>query len=343
VVAARPKISVIVPVFNVEEYIDKCFLSLKSQTFSQFEVICINDGSTDGSLKMLEKYAADDNRFVVFSQKNQGQGAARNNALNAAKGDYIVFLDPDDWLEQNALDAIYNAFKKANPDVVQFDYFTIADDKVRLSDFGRIIKKKYKYDLKTNPLYNYKSIGDGVFRDMPLVVWNKAYSREFIMKNDIKFAPYKHAEDHIFTLKSVFLAREIYYINKPLYNYFMRLGSSLNHVTNENFDAMKNIEIVKNFLVENDLYPSYEKDFEDYKLHTYYSFCTCIPKENIQKFLETCKDSLSAKTYKKLKNRIKYGKRTFAEKIFSIKNNKANGQKYKILTIFGFAFEFGKK
>ena len=118
----NPKLSVIIPVYNVEKYLRECLDSLVCQTLKEFEIICVNDASTDNSLEILERYARNDARFIIISQENQGPGVARNNAIDIAKGEYIVFVDPDDWIETNALEKIYNHFKKTNADVVQFNY-----------------------------------------------------------------------------------------------------------------------------------------------------------------------------------------------------------------------------
>ena len=98
-----PKVSIIIPVYNVEKYLKKCLNCIVNQTLTDFEVICINDGSTDNSLEILNEYAKNDKRFIVISQENQGQGVARNRCLELVKGEYIQFIDPDDWVETNML------------------------------------------------------------------------------------------------------------------------------------------------------------------------------------------------------------------------------------------------
>ena len=94
-------ISIVVPVYNTEKYLPKCLDSLLGQTYKNLEIICINDGSTDGSLQILEDYAKQDNRIIVLSQENAKQGAARNRGLDIAKGEYVTFVDSDDWIEKS--------------------------------------------------------------------------------------------------------------------------------------------------------------------------------------------------------------------------------------------------
>ena len=111
----NPKISIIIPVYNTQEYLPKCLDTLVNQTYSNLEIICVDDGSTDESLRILNEYAAKDSRIIVHSQKNGGASIARNYGLNIATGDYVSFIDSDDWvyltLYQSFVDAISSADK----------------------------------------------------------------------------------------------------------------------------------------------------------------------------------------------------------------------------------------
>ena len=102
----KPEISIIIPVYNVEKYLDECINSAVNQTFDDIEIICVNDGSTDGSLEIIEKHASKDKRIRIISQEHKGVGSARNAGLDAAKGKYIYFMDSDDYVELNALKRI---------------------------------------------------------------------------------------------------------------------------------------------------------------------------------------------------------------------------------------------
>ena len=117
-----PQISVVVPVYNVEKYLRECLDSLANQTFEDFEVICVNDGSDDSSLSILEEYASEDERFKIVSQENKGLSGARNTGMNYIKGRYLLFLDSDDWLELNALELLYNHANALNSEMVIFPY-----------------------------------------------------------------------------------------------------------------------------------------------------------------------------------------------------------------------------
>ena len=121
-------ISIIVPVYNVEDYIDKCLRSIVNQTYKDIEIILINDGSTDSSGDICLKWQEADNRIIYIKKKNEGQGAARNLGVKIAKGDYLTFVDADDWIEENAIACLYESEKKSNADIVIADFSLIFKD-----------------------------------------------------------------------------------------------------------------------------------------------------------------------------------------------------------------------
>lgn len=116
-----PKVSVIVPVYNVEKYLSECLESLINQTLSDIEIICVNDGSTDDSRNVLERYAASDKRIAVVNQTNKGLSAARNSGVKTARGRYLYFLDSDDFIDRNALEYLYQEAEKYRLDILYFD------------------------------------------------------------------------------------------------------------------------------------------------------------------------------------------------------------------------------
>ena len=130
----KPVITVIVPVYNTEKYIEKCIDSLKEQTMNNIEIIVINDGSTDNTLKILKKLASGDNRIKIINQSNQKQGAARNRGLDLAKGEYIAFVDADDWIDLDYLEKMHNTALKYRADIA-------------VSSMVREKEKKFKYYL----------------------------------------------------------------------------------------------------------------------------------------------------------------------------------------------------
>ena len=180
-----PKISIIVPVYNVEIYLRECFDSIVNQTFKDFEVICINDGSTDNSLEILNEYAARDERFVVLSQENQGQGVARNKGVELARGEYIQFIDPDDWIELNMLETLYVFAKDHHSQVVKFNYTDYNDysGKYKQQDFVKQIQEEYNFksiSAKRRKLNGAPRFSKEEIFEILDKVLNKKQTRQFI-------------------------------------------------------------------------------------------------------------------------------------------------------------------
>ena len=231
------KVSVILPVYNVGQYLKECLDTVINQTLKEIEIICINDGSTDNSLEILNEYAKKDDRFIVLSQENQGQGVARNKGVELAKGKYIQFVDPDDWIELNMLDNLYNFAEEHNSQIVKFDYFEYNDysGKCKQHDFVKEIKDEYNYDLNEFPYYTWKLLKKGCLSNLDLHVWTYFYLSSFIKSNDIKFAPNNRGEDHLFADGAIVLSSKIDYLNKYLYFYRIRTGSSVRIKSDVNF------------------------------------------------------------------------------------------------------------
>ena len=186
------KISIIIPVYNTESYLNKCLDSVVKQDIEDFEIICVNDGSTDGSMEILKKYERLDTRIKIISQENQGVSLARNKALGISNGEYVMFVDSDDWLEENCLSLIYDAIKKADSDVMEFrnDCY-----------FGNIRKAGNFTELKE---YQTNKDSFGIVPSLYLI-WNKIYKRDFINLNNIKFPEnITNAEDGVFNLECLY-------------------------------------------------------------------------------------------------------------------------------------------
>lgn len=169
----KHKISVIIPVYNTAKYLEKCLNSILCQTLSDIEVICINDGSTDNSLSILEEYAKKDDRIKIINQENSGQSVARNKGLDVAKGNYIYFVDSDDSIHKQTLEIMYKAAEKSG-------CFIVATEDINQLSKNHENTKKYqtddiKYNLHNNPL---KHLLNNVWSSS--VIWNKLYKREVL-------------------------------------------------------------------------------------------------------------------------------------------------------------------
>lgn len=218
------KISVIIPVYNVESYIEKCLDSLVNQTLKEIEIIVVNDGSPDGSQIIIDEYVKKYPKLVKsYTQKNGGQGSARNFGIKKAVGEYISFVDSDDYIEHDMLEKMYTSAISNKSDVV------ICGNKVISMNYEII-----KYE-KANLFYNETDI---IFGKM--AVWNKLYRKD-ILKN-INFRSGVWYEDIDYTIKVLLNTKKISFVNECLYNYLLRPGSTMN-----NSNVQRNLEIITAF------------------------------------------------------------------------------------------------
>ena len=152
------KVSVIIPIFNVEKYLKKSLDSVVNQTLKEIEIIAIDDGSTDNSLNILKEYQNTDDRIIIFEQENKGPGEARNLALNHVKGEYVFFLDSDDWIELNTLEKLYNNAIENNCDLVLFDSIEhLPNDELKPRRF-------FILDNLKNQVFNFESEKKNCFK-----------------------------------------------------------------------------------------------------------------------------------------------------------------------------------
>jgi len=209
------KISVIIPVYNVEKYLEKCLNSLLNQSLKNIEIIIINDGSTDNSQKIIDNYQKKYENIVAIKDTNHGQGYARNKGIQISNSKYIMFLDSDDTLEENILEIMYNTIEKNKSDIV-------------VCDINKIINNKNVY-FKNYLNYSKKdNINLMLSHPGPVA---KLYKKELFLKNDIKFLENVYYEDLAMTPLLSFYIKKVSYINKPLYNYLIRKNSTMKQLT----------------------------------------------------------------------------------------------------------------
>lgn len=227
-------ISIIVPVYNTENYLEKCLYSLVNQTYKNIEIIIIDDGSPDNSMNIIQKFVLADNRVKVISQKNQGLSGARNTGMNNANGDYIMFIDSDDWIEIDTCEKAINASEKYNADVVFWSY---------IKEFSDSQKDNYLFD-KTEILWSEKNINQLSRRMVGLVgdelanpqsidnlvtAWGKLYKKSVI--GDVRFTDTKiiGTEDALFNIEVFLGINSAVYIPDLLSHYRKDNESSLTH------------------------------------------------------------------------------------------------------------------
>ena len=211
------KVSVIIPVYNVEKFLKKCLESLINQTLRDIEIICINDGSTDNCLSILNSYAKEDNRIIVLNQTNQGQSCARNAGLAIAKGEYIGFVDSDDWIDLDFYEKLYTAAKKYNSDIAA-------------AGIKRLRPYKWKYHLKiANEEYTENTDKKFLLCDVPdkCYVWNKIYKTSELKKYNITFEPHVFFEDRCFTAETLIKLKCLVTVPDTYYNYWTNNKSTV--------------------------------------------------------------------------------------------------------------------
>ena len=256
------EISVIVPVYNVEDFLCDCLDSIINQTFKDIEIICVNDGSTDRSLEILKDYAIKDSRIRIINQKNQSLGFSRNRGLMEARGKYIYFIDSDDYIDLTTLEKSYNSAINNNSDIVLFKFASFGSAKKEVgfkleNIFGDIDYSSFKFtysDIKHHVLNSAYS------------ACVKLYKKEFLDSFDDFYFPEKlYFEDVIFHVKVMLRASVISFIPEELYHYRIN-ESSITNSNKSSFDIFKIINSVEDFLVENDFYCEFEKEFITFKI-----------------------------------------------------------------------------
>ena len=263
------KVSIIVPVYNPGELLKRSLDSASSQSLKDIEIICIDDGSKDGSADILYEYAERDSRFVVLSQENSGAGQARNNGLQHANGKYILFLDSDDCLENDMCEVLYNHAENLGTDLVLFDNRWYFKDESR--DF--IHFDSFEEDYKSF-VFDYKYIHNKVLSGFFGVIWTKFYKASFLRDKGIDFPSHKLFNDIEFHIKSVLLAEKIAYYPRILYHYNKSGHSSLQTDYVDKKESMVFYDVIcgiRDFLIENDFMEEFRLDFLNYSFRHLYS------------------------------------------------------------------------
>lgn len=251
-------ISIIVPIYNVDKYLEECIESLKNQTYKNLEIILINDGSTDNSEQICRKEEKQDNRIVFINKKNGGAASAKNEGLKVAKGDYIAFVDSDDFIEPDMIEYMVNTIKKYNADIIQcsftnlykntekFKQDTIVEQKISSKDFLELFLTKWDSSL----------------------FWNKLFKREVI--ENIFFTEGRCIDDEFFTYKCVINSKSIVTSNKIVYNYRMRKSGVMKSESSQKQILKDRVDyLYERYELVRKIYKDLDKSFLEHLL-TYY-------------------------------------------------------------------------
>lgn len=260
-----PKVSIVIPVFNSENLLKDCLISVQNQTLIDIEIICIDDGSTDNSYNILEDFSENDDRFKVFHQENSGAGFSRNVALEKSNGEFILFLDSDDWIEKDTCEKLYNQATNLNSDLVLFDAVRHLPDNQSM-DLIHFLRNGSNKDF-SSLVFDYELVKDKVLNAYFGVIWSKFYKKSFILENNIKFPNHKLYNDVEFHVKSMLLARRISYFPKIFYHY-NRIGQdSLQTLYVSSDEAIVFYDVmcgVKEFLLENGFFEEFKSEFIEF-------------------------------------------------------------------------------
>lgn len=258
------KVSIIVPVYNVESHVHATIESILLQTFKSFELILVNDGSTDNSLNVCQKYKAKDTRIKIINQPNMGSGIARNSGLKLAKGDYIYFADADDYVEPDLLYDNLSIAEKNNANLVVFGHY---DEFI--SESGKKIINQYH--PSHNDMYtqkDFRSRFGEYYQPSADVLWNKIYKREFLLSEKILFTNQKIGQDALFNLLVYKEISKVFFNSNPYYHYVYREGSAVNTYRPIRFECEYNISKEFEELIK---YWDMEEKYSSLVNHRYWS------------------------------------------------------------------------
>lgn len=253
------KVSVVITVYNMETYLEECILSVVNQTFKNIEILIVNDGSTDNSFLIIEKYKNLDKRIKVFNIKNQGSSSARNVGIDNVKGDYIVFVDGDDYCMPSMIDLMYRAMVHNEAEVCVCNVMRINMNEVT----NQSHREDYCIELEKYGCNQY--IVDFIFEPKhAYCVWNRMYKSKVILENKIRFRDFNkiYPEDLLFNLEVILDSKRIAWINKPLYIHILRTqGLTKGYRPNIVNRYLNACDIYRNVLRRKNMYDYMEEAF----------------------------------------------------------------------------------
>jgi glycosyltransferase involved in cell wall biosynthesis len=283
-----PCISIVLPVFNAQPFLDACMQKLTSQDYKDFEIIAINDGSLDDSLAILRKWSAKDARCRVIDQANSGPGPTRNVGLDAATGDYVIFLDPDDVYHRSYLLTLHKKAMQTNADVV------ICASSLCDHQTGKVTIENWtlrKDLLPKSAVFSGQDVGGNIFRITIGWPWDKLFKTSFLKKHHLRYPDLRNSEDGAFVYPALCFAERIAVVKNPLIQHVMNRDGSLSNSRKDFalcfFDALR---AVRGRLKAHELYDLFEKGFLGWVLDfSLWNLETAHPddQEKIYTFLKT--------------------------------------------------------
>lgn len=288
VVKGEIQISVVIPVYNAADYLEQCLKSLEGQYFRRIEIICVDDGSTDTSLQIMQRFAERDKRFRIYKQKNAGAGAARNRGLELARGEYVIFLDADDYFAPEMLLHAYNKIRETESDICVMGSWQ------QDNESGEITPCTYSLQLEHYPgfrPFRVKDMQHNPFRCFVGWAWDKLYRRSFLLNHDLRFQEQRTSNDMYFTYMSLFKADKITTLDERVIYQRRNIRESLSMTRERSWECFYYALLaMKQELETMGLYARERRHFENYALHSCLWNLETLPEEAAEKLLERLLD-----------------------------------------------------
>ncbi len=340
---SQPKLSIIIPIYKVEDYLEQCLDSIVSQPLRELEIICVNDGSPDNCLAILKEYAQADDRIVVIDQPNQGASAARNNGIKASTGEYTLFVDPDDWV---VIDSLLPLYEKISRTPADFAFFNYTSWNTKTHAEKKNLNRLYVLTMHADMLCTPSELTPALL-DLSAPIWSMIFKTEFIQKNNLFFSDLRLSEGFIYYLQAFGAAKQILCLTDKVYIHRTGNNSSttsnidntftdLIHAFYEAERILKNAGLynpIRSVLVQNriDLFSKWDKRVSlGYKLAYY---------REVRKFISYIVENYEKPFTSKLKIPAKFKKNYLLRKFFFIDKKKAE---YAI-GLFSFRFRIPRK
>jgi glycosyltransferase involved in cell wall biosynthesis len=286
------KISVIVPVYNTEKHLSECLDSIINQTLKEIEIICVNDESMDGSLDILKNYSKKDERIHIINKKNEGAAAARNTGLDNAKGEYIGFVDSDDWIALDMYEKLYNNAKIYNSDIVMCPLNVYNDSSKEFEQPDHTCTLEHFSDKFDNRAFNHLETKEFFF-SISVTPPNKIYNFDFLKRINARFPEGLMFEDNPFFYYIYLNAERVSIIRDYLYFYRKnRFGSTTNKHDVKFFDLIKINELNKDIFIQTNNYEIYKVDLMNYSINSIFMRFNQVREEYKSEFFSLIKNYL---------------------------------------------------
>lgn len=285
-------VSIILPVYNAQEYLECCLKSIVTQSYPYLEIICVNDGSTDKSSEIIEKFAKNDKRFVIINQENKGLSAARNIGTEKSRGEYVMYVDADDFIEVNMVEVMLKNILTHKTDFVIESIWNYDDEKqMRVEREDRYFTLTWLGHNFNNRSIKTEELLPKLY-NLPVMAWGKLYNAEFLKNSGVKFPEGLIYEDNLFFTELFFKAKTFSIDRRQLYNYRVNVKKSITQNTGKKYNHMITImQKIEEVLKKQPTYDVIKNSFINYKIqHFMRSLVFVNPKYEYKYFNEIKKE-----------------------------------------------------